>query len=509
MSLTLYDQFGKPLPRGESSGPSGWGRWRRRWEGAETDRLNEAHWAGVQGRTINGDLELKLKTLRQRLFYELANNALLRGMVRSFQADVVGPHGPTLELTGENDAADRYARTLEDLWGGWWKMPDFKGQRGGPEVLKQQMYMLLPAGDFFERKRNADGRRRPTNDTPIRLRLQSIHPRRLDTPPTRGANGREVVLGVEVDEEGIPTAYWVDRNQEFSRRLTRNFQRIEARNVIHGYEVDEPDQIRGVPWMASALPVLADLRDYDAEVLEAARQAAQHGVTWFTDHEDVEPFQGEATKEIERGQHEMGPPGWKPMQLQPGQPKDSYPEYRKERARDLGRPISMPGMVVRQDASDSSFSSSRMVGQMYENPIRSVRGWLQRIELDPLLADVEREGRLAGELPTQRPGQIRARWVWPPTIKRSADPDKESRGAERRLKTRISTLADELADSGQTVRGQIREIQRIQREFEEAGLEVPTFDDGGGSEGGGRMADWVNDAFRQAIEEYEEERTPA
>ena len=56
----------------------------RRWESAETNRLNGAHWQTVQTTAdINDDLVEDLQTLQRRCRYEAQNNTLIEGAIET------------------------------------------------------------------------------------------------------------------------------------------------------------------------------------------------------------------------------------------------------------------------------------------------------------------------------------------------------------------------------------------------------------------------------------------
>ena len=101
----IADRMGVPLPTTE-----------RRWEAAKTDRLNQSHWNAVSGQPINADLSTWLNNLRHRCEYEMANNALVEGMVNTYQLCVVGSESPSLVLTTDDDD---YARARADIWDEW------------------------------------------------------------------------------------------------------------------------------------------------------------------------------------------------------------------------------------------------------------------------------------------------------------------------------------------------------------------------------------------------------
>src|SRR5687768_2173239 len=73
----------------------------RRWEAAETNRLNRTHWRNATGAPINEDLSGDLRTLRARCRYESYNNPIVEGVIGTHQVDLVGVQGPTLQVRSD------------------------------------------------------------------------------------------------------------------------------------------------------------------------------------------------------------------------------------------------------------------------------------------------------------------------------------------------------------------------------------------------------------------------
>jgi capsid protein len=90
-----------------------WSHSERRWEGATTDRLNEAHWVHAADESINAWLSEQLGVLRGRALYEAKNNPTVFGMLATHADAIVGPDGPTLQV--QSDDA-RYNDALEQAW---------------------------------------------------------------------------------------------------------------------------------------------------------------------------------------------------------------------------------------------------------------------------------------------------------------------------------------------------------------------------------------------------------
>lgn len=407
----------------------------RRWEAGETSRLNRAHWAKATGQTINADLAGNLKTLRARCSYEASNNPIVEGMIHSHAIDIVGPNGPTLDVLSDND---EYNEAVESYWGEWANphpltgapKPDAAGVLTLPDLLKQNVWLWWTKGeDVTQLTSEPDVR-----SDQVALRFLGIDPDRLETDPQH-AGDPSVALGVRRTKAGRPIQYCIaDQidNDPFSLLGYGGYTTYSADEIIHQFEQTEPGQVRGFPWLASGLPTIAEMRDFDKQVLDAARLAAAQGVVWYSDHPDAIYIEVNETVEMERNKQWTGPPGWKPMVVDPKQPAAQYVQFRTERLRELGRGRSIPLMKILLGSERHNFASARMDNQNYQRACDSIQKWIERVKLNRMLAAFLRELMLVRRggkfvLPPA-PKDIKIEWHW--TKQPHVDPFKE-RNAER------------------------------------------------------------------------------
>lgn len=450
----------------------------RRYEGAKTSRLNSAHWKDAEDRPINRDLSEDLNTLCARIACECQNNALVEGVIDTHVTDIVGPNGPKLQVLTSDK---KYARELEPIYEDFWSMPDLKGQWSGVDFLANDIQMTWRRGEYLTQIASD-----PSARTLIKLRLQQIHPRRLNTPFARAADSA-ITLGVERTPVGRPIRYWIqDPNDgEFGFATFDNFTDIPAEFIIHSPNVVEDGQARGVPLLASALQAIADLRDYGVQTLDAARQAADFAALLVATGPDVETAKVSGSATIERRMISMAPPGWDLKQLKPEQPSTTYVQYVRERLRELGRPVSMPLLIILCDASNHNYSSARFDGQKYQKGVRRYQASLERVKLNRLVRLVEREAFLAGKL-SARPRDVRLNWIWPgePHV----DPKKEAEAEDIELSNGVKTFADACAMRGKDPDQQREQLAREVDEFKKVGLTHPFMQDTKRVKGGVALA---------------------
>lgn len=428
-----------------------------------TDRLNAKHWADVKDESINVTLAREIGTLRARSLHESLFNPLVKGLIKTFRDDVVGVHGPTLQVQSEDDD---YNDSLEQVWREWWAAPDFNAQLSGVDVLRLSMKHLWTAGDYlWQIVTDVDA------STPIKMRLLMIHPRRLSSPLDLVVDAN-VTMGIEHTDSGRPLFYNIEDEQisDGSRGFSFSYARIPAEFIIHGFERLECDQMRGMPWLASVLPVIAGLAEYDQAVMDAAHMAAALSVLLFTKEIPNNFTEISENVELERGTMSTLPPGYEAMQIKPSQPGARYKEFVDVQKQKLGRPVGMPLLTVNLDARGHSWSSARLDRDVYHSGIRTQQGDTDRTGLNRVLRLVAREAELTGLIsPMRSVTPARYAWTWP--VFPSIDPQKETTAAGKRIQFKISSEIDEIVARGGNPEAIVENMKRWKELLKAAGIE--------------------------------------
>ena len=435
----------------------------RRWEAAKTDRLNQSHWSSVTGQPVNADLAVWLNNLRHRCEYELANNALVEGMVNTYQLCVVGSEAPSLVLT-TND--EEYALQRAAIWDEWAAHAGSNQQLSLVEILHLWIRGLFGSGEFFTQKVTVD------DGGPISLRLLPIHAYRCFTPPY-ALGVPEIALGVKRDiANRRPVSYYISQPWIYQAYevYTGEFTEIPYADMIHGFLQSEPDQVRGIPLIASCLEAIASLRDCKTETLDAIRAAADWSVMLTTNHPDA-PFVGlNETTDVERRTIRMAPPGWDAKQMSPTHPGPQFLAFYEACAREIGGPIAMPLMMLLLDSASHNYSSARFDGQMFWRGVAKTQGWLGRI-LSRIEADVAIEAERAGIL-SSPPRDLKRSWSW--TKAPHVDPVKEATAERLQLENGTLSYQDVCAANNTSMERQIAKRKKANEALRAASLpEIP------------------------------------
>lgn len=447
----------------------------RRWDASYTDRLNAAQFERVTGRSINEDLVDRLPKLMQRCEYEASVNPIVYGIIDTHAIDIVGPTGPLWVTIPRDVAAMKNNKTLQaefaewsaaadELLSEWFAAPDLNGEMSGVEVLCQDIYHQWVSGNSLVQFTSDSTAPKKT----IQARWNPIHPCRVMNEAWQHVmldNGEYVTLGIHRTKYGRKLNYRVAVPDMFGGyRSISDYELVKASDMVHRYRAREAGQIVGVPVLAAALPVLADLRQYDKYVMEAAKLAASFGIV-FEDKFDPTKNPGSqsrrpsGTTPVMRGgaaQVMHAPPNKEAIQIDPKQPHGRYVEFRSERLRDVGRAAQMPLLLVRLGAEEHSFASARFDAQIYQRSIRVFQQDIVR-KYGKSLDMVLREAELIGLLP-RRPVPIEISAVFSPLP--HVDPAKEAKAMEIELDKMVTTLPEVWREQGRRPEDAVNDIRK-------------------------------------------------
>jgi lambda family phage portal protein len=399
------------------------------------------HWANADAFAADTALSPeKRRVMRNRARYERANNSYLAGISATLANDLIGT-GPRLQLNSGDAEADRVAERLFFDWS--WQV-DLATK------LRTMREALVVDGEAFAMM--ISNPRLPG----VQLDLRLVEAEMVATPvqsvsPSTTVDG-SVVDGLEFDASGNVLAYQVLSYHPGANYHVNalNYQRVPAAQMVHWFRPIRPGQHRGVPEVAPALKLFAQLRRYTEAVVAAAETAADFAGFLRTNSPAAEVDEVEAFAEmpIEKRTMVTLPDGWTFEQLKAEQPTTQFPAFVRQLLGELGRCLQLPFNVAALDSSSYNYASGRMDHQVYATTQRVMRDDLERRMLDRLLAAWVNEATLAGLLPEGIPPFSEWDWSWQWDGKEHVDPAKEANAAETRLRTHTTTLAAEYAKAG-------------------------------------------------------------
>lgn len=390
---------------------------------------------------INQALFSDLNKLRMRCRYELRQNDVAKGMPKVYANSVIGP-GPKLSVHSEENP--QWAEQAEMAFARWAKTCDASRPHGGSLGLQLNLGVrqFFPVGEYLKvRRSNGNG--------DIRLRYLLIRPDRLKTPThfKAGYSADFIDQGVEVNEDGIPVAYWILKQDPDNAPGTGiyafdDFNRVPAEQVHHVFAQEDPIQHRGEPWMAVNLSTWHKLRRYSDATIAAAIVAAKFAAVLVNNNPDVVEDAGtilpSTVLEIQDGMMMVPPPGYEPKQVQPEHPSGNHSDFRHDQIASAGAANAMPAVIATQDSSRSNFASSRFEGITFEQEGEVTRQLITDLDLNPTWDEWLNEAEAAGVI-GRRPRDAAASWLWP-LEERHTDPYKAANANKLKLETSQTTV---------------------------------------------------------------------
>jgi lambda family phage portal protein len=225
---------------------------------AVNHRSEERGWVYAQAQDSKVDLSsydrTRLMALSRKCFY---NNAIVRGAVRDKAMYSVGSGiGIRPQAMSGDQAWDDAA---EAWWENWARSPEISGRHDMRSLQMLVSEAIDRDGEIFAvLTAKSDG-------APA---VQIVESHRIESPDTAAGNAG-VVDGVKLDKFQRPLGYFIGEGDEYPRR----HREVKADVMLHVYEPERSDQVRGYPAIGVALNSVLD-RD---ELLRFEMMAAKAG----------------------------------------------------------------------------------------------------------------------------------------------------------------------------------------------------------------------------------------
>jgi len=425
------------------------------------------------------DIDDNNRTLRQRARMLYMSGSVGTSAINSTRTKVVGT-GLTLktavdrELLGlSEDEAKAWQKRTEAEFKLWEKNCDALGISDFSSLQQLVLKSWLMSGDVFALVKAGD----PSPVNPYALRLHVIEADRISTPNwSKGGNsiafaetegvvpdkkpgaGRRIHDGVEVDEGGRVTAYYICDRYPGAYATGGEWTRVEAvgkatglPNVLHVMESERPEQYRGVPYLTPVIEKILQLRRYsESELMSALVQS--FFTAWIeTDTDKTEfplndpgptpPLPEEVPGVKSEDEYQMGPgtvvhlnPGEKVQFGSPQIPTAGFDTFVKTISRDVGAALEIPYEVLLKEFTKSYSASRGALIEAWET-FKMRRHWLVNSFCQPVyerwLAEAVARGRISApgffDDPLIRAAWCGAQWIGP--VQGQLDPKKEAEAA--------------------------------------------------------------------------------
>jgi len=431
-----------------------------RFDAAQTTHDNVKHWAAADHFSADQEARPEVRRiLRMRSRYEVANNSYAKGLVQMLANDTIGT-GPRLQmLTGDEAFNDE----VEAEFSKWSEAVGLAGK------LRTMRIARCQDGESF-----AALVTNPKVRHPVKMDVTVIEADRI-TGELAWQVDQASVDGITFDAWGNPESYRVLKYHPGEAVYAPGEEAIHipAEYMVHIFRHDRPGLHRGVPELAAALSLFAQLRRYNLAVLSAAEAAADFAAILYTDT----PPEGETENiaaldaiPLERNMMLTVPAGWKMGQLDSKQPTANHAEFVKVILSEVARSVCSTYGTVAGDFSGFNYASGRLDNQIYHKSILVDRSRWEIEVLNRVFALWFREHLLTSSNAGISPEDDTHTWFWDgfPHV----DPTKEATAQEKRLLNATTTLAAECAKDGRDYMSVLRQRAKEIRLMRELGIPV-------------------------------------
>lgn len=365
---------------------------------------------------LNADLASGLSTVRNRSRQLAQNNEWAKRFTIQLRNNVLGPSGIQLQMRAAfRDGRPKNAtnEAIEAAWGVWGRREncDVSGRFTWRQIERIALNHLAVDGAYLLRKVAGVGVHN--------FCVQILNPNMLDSDLRRDWNGNRVRLGIEIDNNCKPIAYWLRATKvgedSWSGIQVGKHVRVPAGEIIHRFVHDQADQFDGVPWLTVGARRLWLTQQFEEAAAVASTNAARTlGVFKSQTGSDAPPGFAdtvvssvvESAKEQGRvlsaaelealmasaqkihtsmpGQWDTLPHGYEAQKLESDYPHINHAEYVKHGVRGFAAGLGVSYVTLGNDLEAVNFSSAR-VGILDE---RDHYRWLQQELIDGLHADV-------------------------------------------------------------------------------------------------------------------------
>jgi lambda family phage portal protein len=263
---------------------------RRSLQTAETPAWT-ASWSTTAG-DINDLLSRQLAIIRDRSKGLARNDEWAARYLLQLEDNVLGERGIELQMRLRNAAGefDTPANSaLEAFFVRWGKRGNCEtsGKLSWREVEALVLLCEEQCGEVLYQLRPGRG--------PLGFQIRLLDPGLLDVNLRRDWQGRRVRMGIEIDDDGGPVAYWLrmaragDGASNSDIVTVGRHVRVPADQIRHRYVATEIDQLRGVPGLSIGARRLWQLHDFEESAAVATSNAAKREGFFFSPDGNAPP----------------------------------------------------------------------------------------------------------------------------------------------------------------------------------------------------------------------------
>lgn len=367
---------------------------------------------------------------------------------------------------------------IEDAWNFWADEADFSGKQHFYEIQDTCRRQDCEAGEWLivERYDRTPGRYLP-------YALQVYEADILDTGvyQPRNAGVTTTEQGIEYNtESGRPLAYWI-QDEGYGKS-----KRVPANQVLHGFKMLRPNQLRGISPFAPGVVLASDLAEYMADEMSGTKMASKWLAFVTTDSfADMQAGLGTDTttgrkqEEINSGMIEYLLEGQDVKIASNPRPGTNFEPFVKLVLTMFSSIAGPPYELISADYA----------GMKYTNLRAARNDWIQILK--PEITRTNRQLNtpvnhrfmdfldLSGKVPlpgyAKNPHQYyKAKWNPPGVL--PIDPLKENKAAINAVDNLLASRQDYMSAQGKDFEEVMAEIEQEQEIMEEKGIQVESTD---------------------------------
>jgi len=454
----------------------------RLYDAGSTDRLT-ASWTTTP-LTADQVVVRNQRALVARSREQTANNDYCKAFLRKCRQNIVGPRGVQMQAQSRDAAGQLDTDVNEAFEAAWaeWSKPansDVTGKRSLWAIQRLAITSAAQDGEFMIRV--VTGR----DAGPWGFALQVLDPQRcpVDLNEVGLSDGRYIRQGIEFNKFGRPIFYlfpasdWDSVEYAFAGR---DYTRVPAEFMIHGFLEELVGQKRGLPWASTSLWRLGMLGGFEKAALVNARAGAAKGgfLEW---DEGFGPQDDDLEDEIEvlaePGVWQELPPGLKAKVNDPQYPAGEFSAFHKSMLRGASAGMGVLYNNLAHDLEGVSYSSIRQ-GTLDEREFwKEMQEWLVETLMERLYSLWLPRALLAGRVKVKGRGVIPAqslndhrvvswqarRWDW-------IDPNADVKAAVASKDNLFASPGQIIRDRGRDPRAVWREVASDIKEMSAAGI---------------------------------------
>ncbi len=361
---------------------------KRLFDAGSSDRLTES-WTTMP-LAADDIIRRNQRVLVARSREQAANNDYARNFLRMCRQNIVGPRGVVLQAQAKDPSGqiDQPANdAIEKAFATWGKRDnaDVTGQLSWRSIQNQCVNSAAKDGEFMVRKIFGP------DSGPWGFSMQLLDPQRcpVDLDQDRLPGGQFIRHGIEFTRYGRPVAYYFSSTSPSAGAYQfhgRNFERVPADEIIHGFSPDIIGQKRGLPWMSTALWRLNMLGGFEKAALVNARAGANK-MGFFTWDEGYGP-EADEDEEVfvdgEPGTWQELPAGVRPHEYNPQYPNGEFQPFHKSMLRGISSGFGVAYNNLANDLEGVNFSSIRQGTLDEREHWKDLQEWLIEVLIQPV-----------------------------------------------------------------------------------------------------------------------------